>query len=395
MTRDISIGLIDRDPGQPRQHFDEARLAELAQSMDAKGLVVPISVRPTGDRFTIIHGERRWRAAKRLGWPTIRAEVRSVSTDEARWLALIENVQRADLSPIEQARAFEGRLTEGLTQAELGERVGKSQSYIAQKLRLLRMPEPLRFFVDREAITEGHARQLLKLKGIYPKGLTHWLDWGEVEANYKALNRKLEEPVDDTKELVFEVFIVTRPEDNPIWWPGMSTQEDNRDILRQGARVFLSYAFEQRHVPLWAVGAFWFACLAIDGSLSVVDLSKVIDTWAERIYSAAAWLDTRGDKEPPSKAETDWDWLYIHRYWGHRSDLRHAGLLRWLEKDEAELSDEERKARAAFQFEALKWVLKEEQYAEPSSLQSWGEVYKAHKERYQRATERERGGWFD
>jgi len=165
MSRDILLNEIDPDRGQPRQHFDDDKLAELARTMGAKGLIVPILVRPNGDgRFTIVHGERRYRAAQSLGWETIRAEVRDVDADEAHWLALIENVQRQDLSPIEEARAYQGRLEQRITQAELGERIGKSQSYIAQKLRLLKLPDDVQGAIAGGDITEGHARQLLKLK---------------------------------------------------------------------------------------------------------------------------------------------------------------------------------------------------------------------------------------
>jgi len=163
MSRDINLSLIDRDNEQPRAHFDADKLTELAQSMHSKGLIVPIMVRPSVDRFIIVHGERRYRAAQSLGWDTIRAEVRDLDATEARWLALIENVQRQDLTPIEEARAYQARLGDGMTQAELGQRIGKSQSYIAQKLRLLTLPSDVQKIVGR-GITEGHARQLLRLK---------------------------------------------------------------------------------------------------------------------------------------------------------------------------------------------------------------------------------------
>lgn len=165
MSRDILLSAIDTDPNQPRRYFDKAKLADLAQSMGASGLAVPILLRQNGGgRFIIVHGERRYRAAKTLGWETIRAEVSDVSEGEARWLSLVENVQRADLSPIEEAKAYQVRLSDGTTQTELGERIGKSQSYIAQKLRLLRLPDGIQSAIDANDITEGHARQLLRLK---------------------------------------------------------------------------------------------------------------------------------------------------------------------------------------------------------------------------------------
>lgn len=166
MSRDIPIDLIDPDPEQPRRHFDEARLDELAQSMRANGLLQPILVRPVeGDRFMIVHGERRWRAAQLLDWLAVPAEVRDMTAEEARLLALIENVQRADLSPVEEARAYQAHLAGGITQAALGEQIGKSQSYIAGKLRLLTLSDKLQGELSSGRISEGHAKQLLRLNG--------------------------------------------------------------------------------------------------------------------------------------------------------------------------------------------------------------------------------------
>jgi len=130
--------------------------------MATNGLIIPILVRPEGDRFIIVHGERRYQAALSLVWDAISAEVRDISPEEAQWLALVENVQRNDLSPLEEARAYRERLAGGITQKLLGERIGKSQSYIAQKLRLLKLPSDAQEAIGN-GITEGHARQLLRL----------------------------------------------------------------------------------------------------------------------------------------------------------------------------------------------------------------------------------------
>jgi len=164
MSQDIPVNLIDPDPGQARKHFDQQALNELAESISTSGLAVPILVRPAGDRFVIVHGERRWRAAQLLGWAAIPAEVREVTPEEARWLALAENIQRADLTPIEEAEAYRGMLETGITQTELGHRLGKSQSYIATKLRFLRLPAEVQEGFSKGAITEGHAKQLLRLE---------------------------------------------------------------------------------------------------------------------------------------------------------------------------------------------------------------------------------------
>ena len=164
MSRDIPITLIDRDEAQPRQHFDATALAELAQSIAANGLAVPILLRSQGERYIIVHGERRYRAVCSLGWQTIPADVRDMSEDEAQWLALVENIQRDDLSPIEEARAYRARLDAGMTQEALGQRIGKTQSYIATKLRFLKLPRFSRWALEIGDITEGHAKQLLRIR---------------------------------------------------------------------------------------------------------------------------------------------------------------------------------------------------------------------------------------
>lgn len=163
MSRDILASLIDADPNQPRRHFDEASLQELADSLRAEGQIVPITVRPVGDRFVIVQGERRWRAAQLAGLPTLRAEVADIAPEASYLLALIENIQRADLTPLEEAAAYQRLLANGFNQTTLGKRIGKSQSSIAQKLRLLKLPAEVQTAIDDGTLSEGHARQLLRL----------------------------------------------------------------------------------------------------------------------------------------------------------------------------------------------------------------------------------------
>jgi ParB/RepB/Spo0J family partition protein len=163
MSRDINLALIDPDPRQPRQHYDEGALQELATSMQGNGLMQAITLRPVGDRYVIVGGHRRVRAAQALGWKTIRAEVQDISPDDAMWLALVENLQRENLTPTEEAHGYEALLACGVTQQALGQRIGKSQSHIATMLRYLRLPETLQFALDGKLITEGHAKQLLRV----------------------------------------------------------------------------------------------------------------------------------------------------------------------------------------------------------------------------------------
>lgn len=154
-------------PGQPRQHFDEARLAELAQSIREHGLLEPLVVRRKGpDSFELIAGERRWRACQRAGLHEALVVVHDVTPVKAFELAIIENVQREDLDPIEMAEAL-GRLVSehGYTQEKLAERIGKDRSTIANSLRLLKLPESIRTRVVTGELTEGHARTLLGVEG--------------------------------------------------------------------------------------------------------------------------------------------------------------------------------------------------------------------------------------
>ena len=156
--------------GQPRQFFEEQALEELAQSLREVGLLEPLVVRklpqpggsPTGDKYELIAGERRWRAAQRAGIKDVLVVVKDVSPAAAFEMAMIENVQREDLNPIELAEAFSRLVKEhGYTQERLAERIGKDRTTIANALRLLRLPPPVREKVIRGELSEGHARALL------------------------------------------------------------------------------------------------------------------------------------------------------------------------------------------------------------------------------------------
>ena len=163
----ISISLIDPSPLQPRGIFDDTKLEELAQSITANGVVQPLIVRPREDRFELIAGERRWRAAQRAGLTRVPAIVRDVSDDKVLELALIENIQREDLNPIEEARAYKNLIeTVGLTQELVAERVGRDRSYVTNFLRLLKLPEDIQDLVQTGRLSVGHARTLLGLPDV-------------------------------------------------------------------------------------------------------------------------------------------------------------------------------------------------------------------------------------
>ena len=159
---EIDIDLIDPSAAQPRTHFDEGRLEELAQSIRSNGIVQPILVRRRGARYQLVAGERRWRAAQRAGLQQIPAVVREIPDDKLLELALIENIQRQELNAIEEAHAYK-RLIEtlGLTQETVAQRVGRDRSFVTNHLRLLRLPEDIQRLVEEEKLSMGHARALL------------------------------------------------------------------------------------------------------------------------------------------------------------------------------------------------------------------------------------------
>jgi ParB family transcriptional regulator, chromosome partitioning protein len=162
----LPIEAVERNPDQPRKHFDEPRLAELVASIREHGVIEPILVRREGRSYRILAGERRWRAAQRAGLREIPAVVREASEREAFELALVENLQREDLNAIEEAEAYQLLLTDhALTQEQVAARVGKERSTVANALRLLRLPEEVRDAVRDGRLDMGHARALLGLSG--------------------------------------------------------------------------------------------------------------------------------------------------------------------------------------------------------------------------------------
>ena len=161
---EIAIEAVRPNPNQPRRRFDEAELEELAASVRAKGVLQPILVRPAMHigEFQIIAGERRWRAAQLAGLRVVPALVRELSDAESLEIAIIENVQRADLSPIEEAEGYRALVeAHGRTQAEVAELVGKSRVHVTNALRLLQLPAAAQALVQAGDITAGHARALV------------------------------------------------------------------------------------------------------------------------------------------------------------------------------------------------------------------------------------------
>ena len=165
LQAEIPVDQLDPNPYQPRSALDPGRLAELSASIRETGVVQPILVRRRGERFQIIAGERRWRAARQAGLQTVPVTVREVPDAQLLELALVENIQRAELLPLEEARAFQRLQSEfHLTQEDIARRVGRERSTVANALRLLRLPREVRELLEAGRLDAGHARALLALE---------------------------------------------------------------------------------------------------------------------------------------------------------------------------------------------------------------------------------------
>jgi ParB family chromosome partitioning protein len=199
--RELPMASLRRNPYQPRTHMDEAALAELTASMEASGLLQPVIVRPRHGAYELIAGERRWRAAERLGWSKISAVVKDVDDQTLLTLALIENLQRNDLSAIDEAAAFQ-RLGEEfrLPQNEIARLVGRNRSTIANLLRLLQLPDEIKAMIHAGELSEGHGRALLsiadrgRMVGLAREAVSH--GWSVREMETRAAEQREEAPAE-------------------------------------------------------------------------------------------------------------------------------------------------------------------------------------------------------
>lgn len=168
----LALTVVEPNPDQPRTHFDETALKELAESIKQYGIVQPLVATPAGEKYRIVAGERRWRAAKLAGLTHVPVIVRSTEELQQLEIALIENVQRVDLSPLEQAVSIE-RLHQQFNAAydDIAKRLGKASSTVANIARLLQLPEEAKQALAEKKIAEGHARQILALKNVPEKQL--------------------------------------------------------------------------------------------------------------------------------------------------------------------------------------------------------------------------------
>jgi ParB family transcriptional regulator, chromosome partitioning protein len=250
--REVDIERIEPNPNQPRQRFEPEALADLAASIRAHGVVQPVVVAVAGDdRYRLIVGERRWQAAKLAGLQRLPVIVKDTSDQLTLELALVENLQRADLDPMEQAAAYQ-RLTRdfGLTQQEVARRVGKSRVAIANTLRLLTLPETVQQSLVERRITEGHARALLALPAARQQEAALQRverDGLSVRATEELVRRLLESP--------------PRREQLPLRTPDIEAMEDElRRVLgtkvtlrptKRGGRIVIEYYSEEEFQGLY------------------------------------------------------------------------------------------------------------------------------------------------
>ena len=161
---DLSVHLIDPGDEQPRKQFDQEKLEALSSSIQAHGVVQPVIVRKQGERYTLVAGERRWRASRLAGLKTIPAIIKDYSSRDVMEIALIENLQREDLNPIEEGEAFQRLMVDyGLTQEDVAKAVGRSRSAIANTVRMLTLPQRIRGYLIDGRLSSGHARTLIAL----------------------------------------------------------------------------------------------------------------------------------------------------------------------------------------------------------------------------------------
>ena len=211
--KEIEIGLIDRNPEQPRKVFDDEALSELATSIKNYGVIQPIIVKEVNGRYVIIAGERRWRASRLAGLKTIPCVIKDYTEQEISEIAIIENLQREDLNPIESAKAIKSLINQfDLTQDEVADKIGKSRPAVANTLRLLTLPDAIISLVESGKITAGHARALLavenpaKQKEIAIQIVSQGLTVRDVENIIKHLNNPKKDAVKKEKTLELKDF---------------------------------------------------------------------------------------------------------------------------------------------------------------------------------------------
>ena len=211
---EVEIGLIDRNPTQPRHIFDEKALSELAQSIKSHGVIQPLIVTANGDRYTIVAGERRWRASIKANLKTVPVVVKNYTEQQIAEIAIIENLQREDLNPIESARAIKELMTNyNMTQERVADKIGKSRPAVANTLRLLTLPEQIVDLVLSNKLSAGHARALLSIedekvqKELAIRTIEKKLSVRDLETYIKKLTKATKNADKNEKSVELKAFV--------------------------------------------------------------------------------------------------------------------------------------------------------------------------------------------
>lgn len=210
---EIEVGLIDRNENQPRKNFDEKALKELCQSIKQHGIIQPLILQKIGERYQIIAGERRFRAARMAGLKTVPAIIKEYSKEQISEVAIIENLQREDLNPIESAKAIQALIDEyNLTQEVVADKIGKSRSAVANTLRLLTLPEVIIKHIEDGKLSAGHARTLLAVEDkkqmleLAQLVIVKKLSVRELEVLVKNINKPVKEKQKQEQSLELKDF---------------------------------------------------------------------------------------------------------------------------------------------------------------------------------------------
>ena len=233
-VKGLRLSDVEPNKDQPRHEFDAEKLSDLAESIKQHGVITPITVRRTGDTYQIIAGERRWRAARMAGLSEIPAIVLEADDKKTYELALIENLQREDLNPIEEAEGYFTLIERmGLTQSEASERIGRSRSAIANSIRLLALPEEIKEMLSAGELTAGHARALLPLeseKKIKEAAAQVVLKELSVRETEELVKSKLKEPKEAAKKSDMAAIYIKKLEQD------MSSSTGHRISIKHGAK---------------------------------------------------------------------------------------------------------------------------------------------------------------
>jgi len=210
---EVEIGLIDRNPSQPRRNFDEKALSELAQSIKSHGIIQPLIVVANGERYTIVAGERRWRAAIKAKIKTVPVVIKDYTPQQIAEIAIIENLQREDLNPIESAQAIKELMTTySMTQEKVADKIGKSRSAVANTLRLLTLPQQIIDLILLNKLSAGHARTLITIedeklqKELALKVVEKKMSVRDLENLIKKLNKAAKQPQKQEKSVELKAF---------------------------------------------------------------------------------------------------------------------------------------------------------------------------------------------